>query len=77
VIAALESVDIVTVFVQETPLELIKLVRPDVLVKGSDWKRSRIVGADFVSSYGGKTRVIRLKKGHSTTDIIKRIARLY
>jgi bifunctional ADP-heptose synthase (sugar kinase/adenylyltransferase) len=64
-------------FEEETPELLIKLVRPDVLVKGADYVISEIVGADFVKSYGGQVKRITLAKGRSTTDIIEKIKKLY
>lgn len=72
VVAALEMVDLVALFDQDTPAELIELVRPDVLVKGGDWTPDRIVGADFVRSYGGIVRSLPYRKGHSTTALIRR-----
>ena len=75
-VASLECVDYVTSFSEETPLNLIKSIKPDVLVKGADWNRKNIVGADFVRSYGGKVLTIKLVKGLSTTNLIKRIAKL-
>lgn len=73
VLAALESVDFVVIFNQDTPLELIKQIKPGVLVKGSDWQKQEIVGADFVESYGGKVKTIKLAKGRSTSALIKSI----
>ena len=75
VIAALESVDYVTVFGEDTPLRIIKLVKPHILVKGSDWNRADIVGRDIVCGYGGKVITIKLMKGRSTTNLIKKIVR--
>ncbi len=72
VLAALEMVDYVVLFGEETPEKLIRQVRPDILVKGADYRFSEIVGAEFVLSYGGKVRRIKLLKGRSTTDIIRR-----
>jgi D-beta-D-heptose 7-phosphate kinase/D-beta-D-heptose 1-phosphate adenosyltransferase len=77
VISALSSVDFVVVFNETTPLRLIEAIRPDVLVKGADWKRGQIVGEDVVKNYGGRVSRIRLLKGKSTTNIIKKILRLY
>jgi D-glycero-beta-D-manno-heptose 1-phosphate adenylyltransferase len=76
VIAALEFVDLVVFFEEDTPLELIQKVRPDVLVKGDDYEICNIVGADFVQSYGGKVTTIPLIKGYSTTNIIEKIKNL-
>jgi rfaE bifunctional protein nucleotidyltransferase chain/domain len=73
-IAALESVNYVTLFNQETPLKLITLLRPDVLVKGGDWSKDKIIGSDVVLKYGGKVITINFVKGNSTTGIIKKIA---
>ena len=76
VIAALESVDFAVLFAEETPIKVIKAIRPDILVKGADWNRNEIVGSDFVQSYSGKVLRIKLVKGHSTTDLIKKIAKV-
>ena len=73
ILAALEFVDFVTIFEEETPLNLIKEIKPDVLVKGGDWKKEEVVGSDFVESYGGKTFVVSFLKGKSTTQIINQI----
>jgi D-beta-D-heptose 7-phosphate kinase/D-beta-D-heptose 1-phosphate adenosyltransferase len=77
VIAGLESVDYVVIFNEDTPLNLIKALKPDVLVKGADWKPSAIVGADILHSYGGKTATITFVKGRSTTGLIEKIAKRY
>ncbi len=76
-LAALEPVDYVTPFSQETPLELIKLLIPDVLVKGADWGKKNIVGGNFVKSHGGKVITVKLAKGRSTTNLISRIAKKF
>jgi D-beta-D-heptose 7-phosphate kinase/D-beta-D-heptose 1-phosphate adenosyltransferase len=76
-IAALESVDYAVLFNEETPLKVIKELRPDVLVKGADWGRKQIVGSDTVLSYGGKVSTIKLAKGRSTTNLIKKIAKIF
>jgi D-glycero-beta-D-manno-heptose 1-phosphate adenylyltransferase len=73
VIAALESVDLVTWFDQDTPLELILLSRPDVLVKGGDWPVDKIVGAPQVRSWGGEVRSIGFLHERSTTATLARI----
>ena len=71
VLAALESVSAVSIFEEETPYDLIKLVRPDVLVKGGDYKPTEIVGREFAK------KVVRfaLLKGRSTTNIIKKVSK--
>jgi len=73
VIAALESVDFVTIFDEDTPFEVIKLLKPNVLVKGADWNKGDIVGADIVLKQGGKVYAIKLAPGRSTTKIIEKI----
>ncbi|MFH0791469.1 MAG: D-glycero-beta-D-manno-heptose 1-phosphate adenylyltransferase [Candidatus Omnitrophota bacterium] len=76
IIAALSSVDYVTAFGQDTPFEVIKRLKPDVLIKGSDWNKEKIVGADFVKSRGGSVGQIKLAQNRSTTNIIKKIVEI-
>jgi D-beta-D-heptose 7-phosphate kinase/D-beta-D-heptose 1-phosphate adenosyltransferase len=76
VLAALEAVDLVVVFEDDTPLELIKHVRPSVLVKGADYTREEVVGADVVEASGGTVALVELVPGHSTTGIVRRSAEL-
>lgn len=71
VLAAFEMVDCVVVFDQDTPLELIERLRPDVLVKGGDYTEDTIVGASQVRSWGGSVVVVPLTPGQSTTNIIR------
>ena len=71
-VAALQSVDVVVVFDEETPLELIRRLRPDVLVKGADYARDAIVGADDVEGWGGRVIRVPLVPGHSTTELLSR-----
>ena len=73
VLAALESVDYITIFNESTPIDLIKKVRPDVLVKGQDWEKKGVVGAEFVESYGGRVVLAPLVKSKSSTLIIEKI----
>lgn len=73
VLSELECVDEVIAFDEDTPAELIKKVRPDVLVKGDDYTIEKIVGADFVMSYGGEVKTIPLLEGRSTTNIISKM----
>ena len=75
VLAALESVDFVTLFGEDTPLKLIKLLRPDVLVKGGDWDKNKIVGGGLVESWGGKVISLPYVKSQSTTNIIDKIGK--
>jgi D-beta-D-heptose 7-phosphate kinase/D-beta-D-heptose 1-phosphate adenosyltransferase len=73
VLSALQAVDFVTVFEESTPMNLIQLIRPDVLVKGSDYSRDEVVGAQFVESYGGRVHLAALQHGHSTTNLLERM----
>lgn len=73
VLAALASVDFVTIFDDQTPLELIKTIQPDVLVKGSDYRREEVVGAREVESWGGRIHLAGLRPGCSTTGTILRM----
>ena len=72
-IAALEMVDYVTLFDEPDPTCAIAAIHPDVLVKGGDWGRNEVVGADIVERNGGRVAVIPYLKGFSTTEIIERI----
>jgi D-beta-D-heptose 7-phosphate kinase/D-beta-D-heptose 1-phosphate adenosyltransferase len=76
-LSALEMVDYVTIFDEDTPYELIKIIKPHILVKGGDWPIDNIVGKDIVESYGGKVLNIPLVEGKSTTNIIERILSVY
>jgi D-beta-D-heptose 7-phosphate kinase/D-beta-D-heptose 1-phosphate adenosyltransferase len=71
VLAAFEMVDAVVIFEEDTPLELILALRPDVLVKGGDYDESTIVGAPNVRGWGGDVRVVPIRPGQSTTNIIQ------
>jgi D-beta-D-heptose 7-phosphate kinase/D-beta-D-heptose 1-phosphate adenosyltransferase len=73
VLAALESVDYVVLFNEDTPLAVLHALKPDILVKGADWSKDKIVGADFILSYGGEVTTIKLAKGRSTTNILNKI----
>lgn len=72
----LKAVDCVEIFEEDTPLELIKMVKPKVLVKGGDWPAEKIVGFEFVTSLGGKVLSLNFIPGHSTTSIINTIRSL-
>lgn len=72
VLDAIKYVDYVQLFDEPTPLELIKKIKPDILVKGGDWKKGEIVGEDFVGTYCGKVMSIDLKPGKSTSNIIRK-----
>jgi D-beta-D-heptose 7-phosphate kinase/D-beta-D-heptose 1-phosphate adenosyltransferase len=73
VLSALEPVDYVTIFDEDTPYELIQILKPDVLVKGGDYNHDTIVGADIVEENGGKVVVVPLLDGRSTSAIIEKI----
>jgi rfaE bifunctional protein nucleotidyltransferase chain/domain len=73
VLSALRSVDFTCIFDEDTPLELIRALQPDVLVKGGDYTLATIVGADIVAAQGGQIVVIPLVDGKSTTRIIERV----
>jgi len=74
VLAALEAVDLVVLFDQDTPLELVRALRPDVIVKGGDYTVDSIVGASEVESWGGEVVVVPLTPGQSTTSIIEKLS---
>lgn len=76
ILSSLKAVDAVCIFNEETPLNLIKLVKPLVLVKGGDWDISKIVGKDFVESNGGICKSLPFVQGHSTTGILEKIKTL-
>ncbi|UJS19037.1 MAG: hypothetical protein L3J17_05250 [Candidatus Jettenia sp.] len=73
ILAALEDITYVVLFDEQTPLNLISAIRPDILVKGEDWKNAGIVGKEFVESYGGKVIFAPFVKDVSTTNIVSRI----
>ncbi|MGN6533226.1 MAG: D-glycero-beta-D-manno-heptose 1-phosphate adenylyltransferase [Ginsengibacter sp.] len=74
IIASLIMVDAVVIFNEETPLELIKIIKPDVLIKGGDYTIETIVGSREVLDSGGSIEIIPIKQGFSTTGIIQRIS---
>lgn len=76
VLSALACVDHVILFSENTPERLIRTLRPDILVKGGDWKKEMIAGGRFVESYGGKVRPLNFVKGFSTTAFIQKVKRL-
>jgi D-beta-D-heptose 7-phosphate kinase/D-beta-D-heptose 1-phosphate adenosyltransferase len=75
VLASLACVDLVVIFGDDTPYELIRAIRPDILAKGADYKIEDVVGADIVGEYGGEVMLVDLEPGHSTTATIARLAR--
>jgi D-glycero-beta-D-manno-heptose 1-phosphate adenylyltransferase len=72
-LAALAFVDAVVVFEDDTPYDLIKIIEPDILVKGGDWQPSQIVGSDIVLAKGGEVRSLPFIEGYSTTNIERKI----
>lgn len=73
IMAALSFVDLVVIFHEETPLELIQMVTPDTLVKGGDWKPDQIVGSDHVMNHGGQVLSLQFVDGYSTTALENKI----
>ncbi|HOV21997.1 MAG TPA: D-glycero-beta-D-manno-heptose 1-phosphate adenylyltransferase [bacterium] len=73
IISAIEFVDYVVPFGQTTPEKLIKIIKPDILIKGGDYKKEDVVGKDIVEKYGGKVYIFPLIGNISTTNIIKKI----
>jgi D-beta-D-heptose 7-phosphate kinase/D-beta-D-heptose 1-phosphate adenosyltransferase len=73
VMAAMQPVDLVVLFDEDTPMELIRAIRPDVIVKGADYRADQVVGADFVKSYGGDVVLARLVDGESTSRTMSKI----
>jgi rfaE bifunctional protein nucleotidyltransferase chain/domain len=76
ILEALECVDAVTVFDEETPAEIIRAIQPDILVKGADWAEDAIVGRDTVEALGGRVVRVPIERGYSTTEIIRKIRAL-
>ena len=74
-VAALASVDFVVLFNEDNPLKVIKALAPDILIKGADWSKKSIIGADFVAGYGGKVLTVNLVKGRSTSALIEKIVK--
>lgn len=73
VINELKSIDFVTFFSEETPFNIINLIKPDIIVKGGDYNPNQVVGKDIVESYGGYVAIIPFVDGKSTTNIINKI----
>ncbi len=72
VLAALEAVDLVALFEEDTPINLITQVRPNVLVKGADYTREQVVGREIVEAHGGEVRLVDILPGFSTTSLVDR-----
>jgi len=73
ILAALDCVDAVVIFHEDTPADIVRLVQPDILVKGADWAADQIVGRDTVEARGGRVVLVPTEEGHSTTSIVDRI----
>ncbi len=73
-LAALQAVDAVVIFEEDTPFELIQLIKPEILVKGGDYSEATLVGADIVKANGGEVVVIPLVEGFSTTSLIQQMS---
>ncbi len=76
-VASLESVSYVTLFDEETPFELINYLKPDILVKGGDWKEENVVGGNSIREWGGHVHIIPVIEGISTTNIIEKVLKTY
>lgn len=76
ILAALACVDAVVIFEEDTPAAIVRLVQPDILVKGADWPADQIVGRDTVEARGGKVVLMPVEPGHSTTAIVERVRSL-
>lgn len=73
VLAALTSVDYVVIFTEDTPLKTIQAIKPDILIKGADWKGKEVIGSDIVGKNGGKVEFIKYIPQNSTTNIIDNV----
>jgi len=73
VLAGLQCVDYITAFDAATPKQLIEAIRPDVLVKGADYRKDEVVGAEFVESYGGRVHLAAVRDGFSTTQLLQQL----
>ena len=76
VLSSLSDVDLVIFFSEDTPIEIIKTLKPDILVKGADYSIDEVVGGDLVTSYGGKILLAELTPGDSSSNIIERIEKV-
>lgn len=76
-LAALACVDFIVLFNQPDPLKVIEALKPNYLIKGSDWSSKNIIGADFVKARGGKVLTVKLVPGRSTTALIKKIVKVF
>lgn len=77
ILAALDCIDYVTIFDEDTPLNIITSLKPDILAKGGDYTLDSVIGKDFVESYGGRVELVSFVDGKSTSNIIERVLELY
>ncbi len=77
ILAAVELVDYIVFFDEDTPMEMLRQIRPDVLVKGAEYSKDQVVGADFIESYGGEVKLAPMVDGISTTNIVGRVLERY
>ncbi len=77
ILSALECIDFITIFSESTPLELIGLLKPDVLIKGGDWAEEQVVGRNEIRQWGGRVEIIPEVAGKSTTNIVDRVLSVY
>jgi len=77
VLSALECIDFITIFSEPTPLELIVLLQPDVLIKGGDWAEEQVVGRNEIRQWGGRVEIIPEVVGRSTTNIVDKVLAVY
>jgi D-glycero-beta-D-manno-heptose 1-phosphate adenylyltransferase len=77
ILAALESIDFITIFEELTPLALIIYLKPDVLIKGGDWHENEVVGGEEIKKWGGTVAIIPEITGKSTTNIVEKIKKAY
>jgi len=76
ILSSIKGIDMVVLFDEETPLKVIKAIRPDIIIKGGDYTVEEMIGREFVMEYGGKCEIIPFTKGYSTSDIIIKIKSL-
>ena len=77
ILAALEFIDFVTIFQELTPLELINYLKPDILIKGGDWPKEKVIGREEIKKWGGRVAIIPEVEGKSTTNIVEKIKKMY
>ncbi|OPZ50266.1 MAG: Bifunctional protein HldE [Deltaproteobacteria bacterium ADurb.BinA014] len=77
ILAALDFIDFITIFDELTPLDVIKSLKPDILIKGGDWPEEKVVGREEVKKWKGKVVIIPEVQGKSTTNIVEKILQVY